>query len=129
MLIISGLSCLFNLMFKDLTIKLFNRLVLDCLTPTITKLVTAIKILIILHYRKRVKYLLDILLDLFLKDTDDEAVKINSSMSKYSYLFTLCIGVFSNITCFFFVSLPIFKNLYFYMSGQNMIRDLPFKAV
>jgi hypothetical protein len=104
------------------------RIVLDCITPTITKLITGIKIISVTYNHRRFKTILDKLQVLYMEERGDKFLAIHSKMSKYSYIFTLFIGIFGNATGFFFCSLPIFKNIYFYFNDMPFVPDLPFKS-
>lgn len=66
-----------------------------------------------------------------ISDEREDAVRINQRIAKYSSSSTIILAIFSNLTCFLFVSMPIVKIIYSMSnngSGQA-IRELPFQAV
>ncbi|KAJ6644456.1 Odorant receptor 22c, partial [Pseudolycoriella hygida] len=104
-------------------------LLLDALTPVLTQIVSAIKVLIIVKRRNDTKSILDYLKQLFVLDKDAKSLKIRNKASFVSLLFALTLCIFANLTNLFFCLLPTVKDSYRLLTGVKRSYDLPFKAV
>lgn len=61
-------------------------LVLDCLTPTITKAVTGIKLFVLYYHRDTLKFLIRAVYDLFVNGEFVDFIK-RSYLTEFSYIF------------------------------------------
>nr|QGW45394.1 odorant receptor 21 [Bradysia odoriphaga] len=103
--------------------------VLDALTPVLTQITTAMKVLIIVARREDLKFVLDYLKQSFYYDKSRESLKIHGRASIISFTFGLTLAVFANLTNLFFCLLPMVKDSYRLVMGIERSYDLPFKAV
>ncbi|XP_055678124.1 odorant receptor 22c [Lutzomyia longipalpis] len=104
-------------------------LVCDSFCPSSTKMVTIMKILMLMARRRRVQKCLDTLHDLYLSETIEENVAINARISHFGRNITLCLAFLTNVTCFSYVAIPIGKYFVDTYSGTEYVRELPFKSV
>lgn len=104
-------------------------LVLETLTPVVSQLPSATKILIIvLVKRKGIKKVLDQVKESFYFDRTKESIKINGEVSRISFVLAATIGFFGNLTILFYWLLPAVKDSYRLIKGLERNYDLPLKA-
>ncbi|KAG5669907.1 hypothetical protein PVAND_000197 [Polypedilum vanderplanki] len=114
------LYCLDNLN----NIKIF----LDGLTPWITQALSVLRVLILVWYRKELKNVLDYLKNIFENTTDYEERKINARANQTSSLLLACMWFCNVSTDMSYIIYPIGLNIYRYLTGQEILYLLPFKA-
>lgn len=128
---------------------------LDSLTPSITEVVSAIKITMIFYYRKEFCKVCTSLYELYMSgecikmsvsyctitftswysksiaysERSEEGVKIYKKCDAYSALVVSTLFFFGFVTCTTYIVLPLLYNLYYYVTKQPLVRELPFKAV
>jgi hypothetical protein len=148
--IFNALEILFFASFQvNFCIKNFDNLIelLNGFTPLVTQIITALKIFILIARRNDFKRILDALRESFLKgefiifskvglvlllflftDTDEDSRRINSNMSKFSFLAAIVPSFFALNTGGFFTVLPLIIDIYLSSNGQDRLYGLPFKS-
>ncbi|XP_059621793.1 odorant receptor 22c [Phlebotomus argentipes] len=104
-------------------------LVCDSFCPSSTKMVTAMKVLLLTARRRRVHKVLQTLRHLYLAETDAENIAINARLSHFSRTITLILATLTSATCCSYVFIPIGKYLWAKHTGGETLRELPFKSV
>ncbi|CAO1405802.1 unnamed protein product [Diamesa serratosioi] len=103
--------------------------ILDALTPASTQIVTGVKVLIVVYRRNEIKIMLDYLYEFFVTDNNINSRRINSRLSKIGFIFSVILATFTNLTNFFFCTMPIIKDVRLHFKGMKLLKGLPFKAV
>lgn len=104
-------------------------ILLDALTPLTTNITSAIKLLFIVWNRKEIKEILDHLKKSFYSDRKPEFIKIHGRISRISFIFTLILCVFTNLTQLFYWLLPAIAESYRLIQGVERNYDLPLKTM
>ncbi|XP_031636522.1 odorant receptor 24a [Contarinia nasturtii] len=104
-------------------------LALESFCGSAFELISWTKLAVVFYYRNELGVVLRTLLEYYTQDYRKEEIAIYRRVILYTMFSTVLLASGGLTTCTLYVFTPIFKNLFYFFTGQPLIREQPFQAV